>query len=56
MEAGSKYDSMKYRESPALETQKYPDSPNHDNFLSARLDSGEKYVQTCIYKFSTKQK
>jgi len=43
-----------YREAIALETQKYPDSPNHDNFPSTRLDPGQTYEQTCIYKFSTK--
>lgn len=45
---------LKYRESVALETQKFPDSPNHPNFPSTRLNRGETYTQTCIYKFSTK--
>ncbi|NDW08690.1 aldose epimerase family protein [Dysgonomonas sp. 520] len=45
---------LKYRESVALETQKYPDSPNHPNFPSTVLKPGEVYTQTCIYKFSTK--
>lgn len=43
-----------YREAVALETQKYPDSPNHPNFPSTRLNPGETYTQTCIYKFYTK--
>ena len=43
-----------YREALALETQKFPDSPNHPDFPSTRLDPGETYMQTCIYKFSTK--
>ncbi len=43
-----------YRESLALETQHFPDSPNHDNFPSTRLDPGDTYTQTCIYKFSVK--
>lgn len=43
-----------YRESLALETQKFPDTPNHANFPSARLNPGETYTHTCIYKFSTK--
>ncbi len=48
-----KYGKMhEYRESFALETQHFPDSPNHDNFPSTRLDPGETYTQTCIYKFS----
>lgn len=43
-----------YREALALETQKFPDSPNHGNFPSTRLNPGETYTQTCIYKFSVK--
>jgi len=37
-----------------LETQHYPDSPNHPNFPSTVLKPGEKYEQTCIYKFGIK--
>lgn len=43
-----------YREALALETQKFPDSPNRYNFPSTRLNPGETYTQTCIYKFSVK--
>lgn len=43
-----------YREAVALETQKFPDSPNQPNFPSTRLNPGETYSQTCIYKFYTK--
>ncbi len=43
-----------FRESVALETQKYPDSPNHQDFPSTVLIPGETYTQTCIYKFSAK--
>ncbi|GHU70565.1 hypothetical protein FACS189413_11090 [Bacteroidia bacterium] len=46
--------SLNFRESVALETQKYPDSPNHANFPTTRLNPGEVYTQTCIYKFSVK--
>jgi aldose 1-epimerase len=35
----------------ALETQHYPDSPNHDNFPSTVLRPGEVYATTTIYKF-----
>ncbi|MDR0753932.1 MAG: galactose mutarotase [Prevotellaceae bacterium] len=42
------------RESFALETQKFPDSPNHPDFPSTTLNVGETYQQTCIYKFNTK--
>lgn len=41
-----------FRESFAMETQKYPDTPNHPNFPSTLLNEGEIYAQTCIYKFS----
>jgi aldose 1-epimerase len=37
----------------ALETQHYPDSPNHPNFPSTVLSPGELYKTTTIYKFST---
>lgn len=43
-----------YREALALETQKFPDSPNHPDFPSTRLNPGEVYTHTCIYKFTTK--
>lgn len=45
---------MNFRESIALETQKFPDSPNHPDFPSTRLNPGEVYTHTCIYKFLTK--
>ena len=35
----------------ALETQIFPDSPNHDNFPNAILRPGEKYKHVCVYKF-----
>jgi aldose 1-epimerase len=35
----------------ALETQHYPDSPNHPNFPSTVLRPGEVYETTTIYKF-----
>ena len=34
-----------------LETQHFPDSPNHDNFPSTVLNPGEIYTQTTIYQF-----
>jgi aldose 1-epimerase len=36
----------------ALEPQKFPDSPNHPAFPSARLDPGQTYRQTSYYRFS----
>ena len=53
--ANGKYGKpLRYRESLALETQKYPDSPNHDNFPSTVLRPGEEYTQVCIYRFGVK--
>lgn len=46
---------IKFREALALETQKFPDSPNQPNFPSTRLDPGQTYTQTCIYKFSIRK-
>ena len=43
-----------FRTALCLETQHYPDSPNQPNFPSTILEPGEKYEQTCIYKFGTK--
>jgi aldose 1-epimerase len=36
-----------------LETQHFPDSPNHPNFPNTILRPGEMYRQTTIYRFST---
>lgn len=46
--------TIDYREALALETQKFPDSPNQPNSPSARLNPDETYRHTCIYKFSVK--
>jgi aldose 1-epimerase len=37
----------------ALETQHFPDSPNHANFPSTELRPGEDYATTTVYAFST---
>jgi aldose 1-epimerase len=37
-----------------LETQYYPDSPNHDNFPTTVLRPGEKFESITVHKFSTK--
>ncbi len=44
----------KYREAMCLETQHYPDSPNHDNFPSTVLNPGEVYKSKTVYKFGIK--
>jgi aldose 1-epimerase len=38
----------------ALETQHYPDSPNHPHFPNTILRPGEKYQQKTVYKFSVR--
>ena len=38
----------------ALETQHYPDSPNHNNFPNTILRPGKKYYQKTVYKFSVR--
>ena len=37
-----------------LETQHFPDSPNHPNFPTAELKPGQHFQSTTVYKFSTK--
>lgn len=36
----------------ALEPQKFPDSPNHPDFVSARVDPGKPYRHVMIYRLS----
>jgi aldose 1-epimerase len=38
-----------------LETQHFPDSPNHPNFPTTTLKPGQKYTQTTVYKFSARK-
>ena len=40
----------------ALETQHFPDSPNHPNFPSTVLRPGDKFDSTTIYQFGTAKK
>ncbi len=42
------------RSSICLETQHFPDSPNHPNFPTTVVNPGEDYISTTIYKFSVK--
>jgi aldose 1-epimerase len=41
-----------FRGALCLETQHFPDSPNHSNFPSAELKPGEEFHQTTVYRFS----
>ncbi|HIS23075.1 MAG TPA: galactose-1-epimerase [Candidatus Cryptobacteroides intestinipullorum] len=42
-----------FRASVCLETQHFPDSPNHEEWPGTVLRPGETYSSRCIYKFST---
>lgn len=46
--------TFEYRSALCLETQHFPDSPNHPDFPSTTLNPGEEYYTYTIYKFSTK--
>ena len=48
---GKKYPQ---RPSVCLESQKYPDSPNHPEWPSPYLNPGEKYNSHLVFKFSVK--
>ena len=43
-----------YRSGFCLETQHYPDSPNHPNFPSTTLKPGEIYNTKTAYRFSVR--
>ena len=43
--------AAKFREGLALETQHYPDSPNHPTFFLNLMNPCEIYTQTTVYKF-----
>jgi aldose 1-epimerase len=42
-----------FRSALCLETQHFPDSPNHPNFPSVVLRPGEEFHSTTVYRFST---
>ncbi len=44
--------AYEYRSALCLETQHFPDSPNHSNFPSTVLRPGEEFHSTTIYRFS----
>lgn len=44
-----------HRSALCLETQHFPDSPNHPEFPSTILEPGEEYYSICIYKFGVEQ-
>ena len=54
-ETGKRGDKHNFRTGVALETQNYPDAPNHSNFPSAVLKPGETYNHVCIYEFGVQE-
>ena len=54
-QVGKRGDRHNFRTGIALETQNYPDAPNHANFPSALLHAGETYTHTCIYSFDVRK-
>ena len=48
---GKKGSVYRKQEGFCLETQHFPDSPNHPDFPRAELSPGETYTQTTIYRF-----
>lgn len=50
-ENGKNGKPYEFRCALALETQKWPDAVNHENFPSVVLKAGEKYSHTAVYRF-----
>lgn len=54
--AGKDGASYEHRNGFCMETQHYPDSPNHPNFPSTILAPGDVYQSTTVYRFSTDER
>lgn len=54
IEKGKNAKSYPARSGFCLETQHFPDSPNHEGFPSTVLNPNETYTQTTIYQFEVK--
>ncbi len=52
---GKKGIPYQHRTALCLETQHFPDSPNHPQFPSTILDKDSVYTSRCIYKFSVEK-
>lgn len=50
-EIGKRGKLLNFREALCLETQHFPDSPNHAEFPSTTLNPDGSYYSICIYKF-----
>lgn len=55
-EVGKRGDRHNFRSGIALETQNFPDAPNHANFPSAVLRPGERYTQHTVYAFEVENR
>ena len=51
-ERGKGNKSYAHRSALCMETQHFPDSPNHSNFSPATLEPGKKYSSTTVFRFS----
>jgi aldose 1-epimerase len=51
---GKRGNLYQFRNAFCLETQHFPDSPNHPEFPTTVLRPGETFTSTTIYRFSTK--
>lgn len=49
---GKEGEAYGFRSAIVLETQHFPDSPNHPNFPSTELEPGQIYREITVYKFS----
>lgn len=53
-EIGKKHKPYNFRSAFCLESQHFPDSPNHSQFPTVVLKPGEIYSSACLYRFSIK--
>lgn len=54
-EIGKQNKQYNFRSALCLETQHFPDSPNHPEFPTVVLRPGQVYTSACVYKFSVKK-
>ena len=52
---GKQVQQYKFRSAFCLETEHFPDSPNHPNFPSTELKVGERYHSETIFRFGTRR-
>jgi aldose 1-epimerase len=52
---GTSHRAYRQGDGLALETQHYPDSPNHPNFPSTELRPGETFESTTIFELNVRE-